>query len=204
VKRAVAIAGLVLVTSGCALFSRGSVLPVRYFSPEPAAARHPSPAEAQGPRPAIRLGRVRGAAYLGRRIAHRESEYEVGFYDDREWTERPEAYVRRALARKLFEERGFERVTGGPGPTLDVEVFGFEEVRMPGIHAARLKLRYRLQGDEAVLVEQTITIDRPVSGEGFDAFVAAMSEALDEATDRIADRLAAIARCGNGFHTRQE
>jgi len=65
VKRAIAIAGLVLVTSGCALFSRGSVLPVRYFGPEPPAARHPSPAEAQGPRPAIRLGRVRGAAYLG-------------------------------------------------------------------------------------------------------------------------------------------
>lgn len=112
--------------------------------------------------------------------------------------------MRRALARKLFEERGFERVTGGPGPTLDVEVLGFEEVRMPGIHAARLKLRYRLQGDEAVLVEQTITIDRPVSGEGFDAFVAAMSEALDEATDRIADRIAGIARRGNEPHTRQE
>lgn len=196
-KRALVIAGLVLATGGCSLLSRGSVLPVRYFSPEPPAARQPSPAETQGPRVAVRLGRVRGAAYLGQRIAHRESEYEVGFYDDREWTERPEAYVRRALARKLFEERGFERATGGAAPTLEVEVFGFDEVRMAGAHVARVKLRYRLEGDDTVLDEQTIAIDRPVSGEGFDAFVAAMSAALDEATNRIADRLAAVARRGN-------
>lgn len=165
---------------------------MRYFSPEPPHAPRVAVAvaDAQAPRPAVRLGRVRGAPGLRQRIAHRDSEYEVGFYDGRQWTERPEVYVRRALARELFEERGFERVTGGPGPTLDVEVLAFEELRMPHRHGARVELRYQLHDDSAALDERTITVDRPVRGASFNDFVRAISDALDEATDRIADRIA--------------
>jgi hypothetical protein len=39
--------------------------------------------------PLVRLGRIHGAPHLRERIAHRESEYEIAFYDDREWTMSP-------------------------------------------------------------------------------------------------------------------
>jgi cholesterol transport system auxiliary component len=189
VNRAVAIAAVALGTCGCALLSRGEALPVRYFSPATIQVRLGS-TSAQAPRPALRLGRVRGAPYLRERIAYRESPYEVGFYDDREWTERPEAYVRRALERTLFEERGFERVTGGPALTLEVEVVAFEELRAPNVHGARVAVRYEIHADQAVLEERTIAIDRAVPEGRFEDVVAAISGALEEVTDRIADRIA--------------
>ncbi|HEX8791861.1 MAG TPA: ABC-type transport auxiliary lipoprotein family protein [Polyangiaceae bacterium] len=188
-NRLLAMATIVMGAYGCALVSRGEVLSVRYFSPEPIRSTLGS-ASAQGPRPAIRLGRVRGAPYLRERIAHRDSEYEVGFYDDRAWTERPEAYVRRALVRKLFEERGFVRMTGGTAPTLELEVVAFEELRMPPLHAARVEVHYQIRRNETALAERTIRIDRPVAGGRFEDVVAAFSGALDEATGRIADDIA--------------
>jgi cholesterol transport system auxiliary component len=198
-KRALSVCALAatLVACGGALTSRGAVLDVRYYDPE-APARSAAVAEAQAqaqpePRPNLRLGRVRGAPDLRERIARRESEHEVGFYEDRQWTSRPEVFVRHALARELFEERGFERATGGAAPTLDVEVLAFEEVRTPHEHAARVALRYELQSDVAVLDERTVVVDRPVEGPRFEDFVAAMSGALDEASDRIADRIERVA-----------
>lgn len=190
--RALVMTAMVLGACGCALTSRGAPLSVRYYSPEPPPARLAAPAEAQGPatRPVIRLGRVRGAPDLRERIAHRESKYEIGFYDDRQWTERPDAYVRRALVRKLFEERGFERAVGGFAPTLDVELVGFEEIRMPRVHAARVKIYYQLRNDTSVFDQRTVTVDHPVSGPRFADFVEAISRALDEASDRIADQIA--------------
>jgi cholesterol transport system auxiliary component len=184
-----AIVALAIGACSCALGSRGAVLSVRYFSP---AAPSAAPVAAAPSKPVVRLGRVRGAQHLRERIAHRESPYEVGFYDDREWTERPEDYVRRALARKLFEERGFARATGRAAPTLDVEVLGFEEIRMAPVHAARVELRYQLENDGAVLEERTVTIDRAVPDGGFENFVAAISAALDTAAARIADRIVEI------------
>lgn len=185
---------MVLGACGCALTSRGDVLPVRYFDPEPLAARAGSAStQAQTPRPAIRLGRVRGAPYLRERIAYRKSEYEIGFYDDREWTERPENYVRRAIARKLFDQRGFDRATGGHFPTLDLDVLAFDEVRTPRLHGAHVEVRYEIHTGETMLDEGTIAVDRPASGDRFEDVVGAMSAALDETTDRIADRIARVA-----------
>lgn len=182
---------LILGACGCALTSRGQVLTVRYFDPEPSPARVGSAsAQAQESKPVLRLGRVRGAPYLRERIAYRVSEYEIGFHDDREWTERPEAYVRRALVRKLLDERGFERATGGSAPTLDVDVVAFEEVRTPRLHGARVEVRYQLRGDDRVLDEGTIAVDRAARGDRFEDVVAAVSEALDEVTDSVADRVA--------------
>ncbi len=191
--RPMIVASLLLVTSGCALLSRGTVLPVRYFDPEPARVVPAGAPEPQGTGPAVRLGRVRGSPALRERIAHRDSLYEVGFYDERRWTERPEIYVRGAIERTLFEQRRFERATGGPAPTLDVDVLAFEEVRLPGEHAARVELRFRLESDSAVLGEATLRVEQAVTGDRFDDVVAAMSAALDEATDRLADRVARLA-----------
>lgn len=188
------LAGVLIVGAcGCALTSRGQALSVRYFDPEPPPARVGSAStQAQSSRPALRLGRVRGAPYLHDRIAYRKSEYELGFYDDREWTERPEEYVRRALVRKLFEERGFERMAGGRAPTLNVDVLAFEEVRTPRLHGARVEVRYEIRRGEAVVDEGTIAVERAVPGHRFEDVVAAVSEALDEVTDRIANLVSSL------------
>lgn len=184
---------LIVGACGCALTSRGEVLSVRYFDPVPPPARVGSAStQAQSSRPALRLGRIRGAPYLHDRIAYRKSEYEVGFYDDREWTERPEEYVRRALVRKLFEERGFERIAGGRAPTLDVDVLAFEELRTSRLHGARVEVRYQIRSEDVVLDEGTVDVHRAAQGERFEDVVAAISEALDEVTGRIADRVAGL------------
>jgi hypothetical protein len=147
-------------------------------------------AEVQVPRPVVRLGRVHSAPYLRDRIAHRESVYEVGFYDDRP-VDRATRILRKAGGcAKLFQERGFKRATGGPAPTLEAEVLGFEEIRMAAVHAARVELRYQLQNELAMLDEQTITVDRAIVGNSFESFVATISKALGKATDRIADAVA--------------
>lgn len=183
-----------IAACGCALTSRGDVLSVRYFDPETSSPRPgAASAQAETSKPVLRLGRVRGAPYLRERIAYRKSEYEVGFYDDREWTERPEEYVRRALVRKLFEERGFERATAGPAPSLQIDVIAFDELRMPHVHGARVEVRYQIRGSDAVIEERTIVADRPVRAGGFEDVVAAMSAALDDVTERIADRVAQVA-----------
>jgi cholesterol transport system auxiliary component len=130
---------------------------------------------------------------LRERIAYRDAAYEVGYYEDQRWTERPEIYVRRELTRTLFEERGFRRVLGGVAPTLDVEVLAFDELRLPMGRAARVELKVVLFEDRNVIWEETLTVDRSVatSTAKIEDVVAAMAEALDVAAEQVATRVAA-------------
>jgi cholesterol transport system auxiliary component len=177
---------------GCALTSKAEVADIRYFSPERSV---PTLTSAQDVQTAsaleLRLGKVTSGPHLRERIAYREPGHEIGYYDDRRWTERPDAYVRRALERRLFEEGGFRRVLGGPVPVLDVEVISFDEVRDARGRSARVSLRIVLSQDRVVVREDTITIDVPVArtkDPGVDEVVAALSTALDFATAQVAAR----------------
>jgi cholesterol transport system auxiliary component len=179
-----------LVLAGCALVSRSPALEVRYFSPEPLpaedAARAPrseAPAEV---RPRVRLGRISPSDYLRQRIVHRATPVEIAMYQARLWTEPPDAYVRRALERSLFAQRGLDLAVGGRAVTLDVEVLAFEEVRAPR-HAGRVQLRYRLRDERTVRDTGVVTVERAVAGRGFGAVVAAIGAALGEASSRVAD-----------------
>jgi cholesterol transport system auxiliary component len=190
--------------SACALTSKGEALTIRYFTPEhapvrltgatvsrsPAAQGAPSRQGASRGTP-LRLGRITSGSDLRERIVHRESGAEVGFYDDRRWTERPQTYVRRALSRTLFEERGFDRVISGAAPTLDVEVLAFEELELPAGHVARIRLRVVLHDDTRALLEETLTVDRPAAGGGTAAFASAMGDALVALSERVASDVAA-------------
>jgi hypothetical protein len=127
-------AWLVAGTGGCALTSKANVVDIRYFSPEQVKPRLTSaddpPALALAAPNAsldLRLGRVSSGPNLRERIAFRNAAYELGYYESWRWTERPEAFVRRELGRKLFEEHGLHRVFAGTAPTLDVEVIAFDE-----------------------------------------------------------------------------
>ena len=180
-----------LGSMGCALTSRGETLDIRWFSPEPAIPRltsGASPAERPEAGLALELGRVRSGLHLRDKIAYRDSSFELGYYEDRRWTERPEVFVRRDLARTLFEERGLERAFGGPVRVLDVEVLAFEEIRGPA-PAARVSLRMVLHDHRRAVLERTITVDRPVTGADRSAasVVQAMALALDEAVEQVVD-----------------
>jgi ABC-type uncharacterized transport system auxiliary subunit len=140
----------------------------------------------------LRLGRVTGTSDLDERIVYRDSERESGHYTERRWTELPDRYLQRRLERALFAERGVVSVLGGVGPTLDVELTAFEEVRAP-THFARAEVTARLHDQYAVAWEATFTVDQPVTpaqrGEDpADAVVDAFDAVLRVVVDRIATR----------------
>jgi cholesterol transport system auxiliary component len=141
----------------------------------------------------LRMGRVNAASYLKDRIAFRDKNFEIGYYDELRWTEKPEAYLRRALDRALFEEQGVRQIISGPGPTLDVDLDAFEELRSPR-HAARMQVTWMLRDDARVQYEETFAVERPIaSGEpsGPRGVAAAMAEAFDESVKRIVARVMA-------------
>ncbi len=180
-----ALFGLCLAVSGCALFSKNEIAQRRYFSPDLPSER---PKAVQRANAELRLGRITAGAAIGERIMFRASEYELGFYDDRIWTEKPEAYLRRALTRVLFEEQGLHSVVRGAGPTLDVELVGFEEVRAP-LHVGRVTIAWTLSDERVVTLQQTVSIDRPIADDTAESTARAMGEALRDAVDEISGRV---------------
>lgn len=184
---------LLVSLQGCALFSKGDVSVRRFYSAD----LPPLPAgqeTARHPEVELRLGRVSANRTIAERIMYRASEHEVGFYDDRVWTERPEAYVRRALSRVLFEEQGIKAIVGGPSQTLDVELLMFEEVKTP-VHLARVRLAFTLADERTVSLQQTMTIDQPIANtspeEEGPALAKAMGVALRESMNELTKRILA-------------
>lgn len=183
------------LASACALTSKSEALDVRYFTPERVKTQltssAPSPEATKGDALALELGRISSASHIREKMAFRDASWELGYYDDRRWTERPEAFVRRELGRAFFEERGFRRSVGAANaPTLEIELIAFEEVRAKPVHAARVQLRMIIHDGRDVLHEETITVDKPLpSGEAStEVLVAATADALDAAAAQVADR----------------
>ena len=201
-----ALALVALLVAGCALTSKSKSVDVRYYNPGRLAARPGSPPVA-GPASSaaagaleLRLGRVTAAAYIKEKIAFRTSDFELGYYETMRWTEFPEAYLQRALQRALFEERGLKELVSGAGPTLEVELNAFEEVRAPR-HVARVEVRWKLRVQRTVVVQRTVTIERPVAevkaAEAGSAVAVAMAQALTDAVDSmVVDVVAELARYG--------
>lgn len=178
--------------AACALFSKAEPLVPRYFTPEgqlalPAAAS-PSVSGSQQ----LRLGSVRGGSQLRERVMFRSSAHELGYYDDRRWTERPETYLRRALARELFEVRGLVRVISGSAPTLEAELVAFEELLGPP-HGVRMQVIVSLDDERTGSWQQTITVDEPApidaNHAAADATVDALATALRKCVAQIAERV---------------
>lgn len=188
---------LPLLVVGCTLLPKSAPLDVRYYSPELAAElasrRTGRLVALRGFEPVlrsdarrVRLGRIEASAHLRERIVYRESAVQVRLHDDRRWTENPEVYVRRSLARSLAGQQ-LEQAIGGDVPTVDVEVLAFEEIRLPA-PAARVRLGYRLRDDRVVLGSGALTVEHPARD--FETFVAALGTALSEATDRVVELVA--------------
>jgi len=176
-------------TGGCALFSKSAPITPQYFSPERPDDVVPSPAERPDLLAELRLGRVVSVGNLEEMLVFRDSASELGYFRLRRWTEAPEQYVRRRLARVLFEERGLREVMGGGGPTLDVQLTAFEEVLSP-TRRARVQMVVRLHDERLVRWEETITVEEPVIvAVAGDPAVAAIGTALRAAVVLIADRV---------------
>lgn len=178
---------------GCALMSKGSVVSPRYFSPDVQATADAAPEPAPKLRE-LRLGQVDAASHLEERMAYRVTPTELGYYEDRRWTEDPQEYLRRALERELFERKQVRRVVTGAADTLDVELTAFEELREPSPHV-RLALTYVLHDDRESLLERSVVVERPLAA-GNDAdrperVATALGAALAEAVAKVSDAVTA-------------
>jgi len=140
----------------------------------------------------LRLGQVSAASHLDERIAYRVRGTEMGFYEDQRWTENPEAYLRRALERNLFEERGISRVIAGGAPILDIELTAFEELRTQP-PKARVIVTFSLRDDRRSVVERTLVLERPiVARSGTDEaqrLTETLSDTLEEAVRQVGDEV---------------
>jgi len=180
---------LVGLPLGCALTSKAEVYSPRYFSPEPPTGAR----SAQVGEPLeLRLGQVSSASHLDERIAYRVAGTEMGFYEDERWSENPEAYLRRALERDLFEERGLSRIISGSSPVLDVELTAFEELRGQPPQA-RVAITFSLRDDRHSFVERSLDLTRPlVERSGADAAqrrAETLTKTLAEAVHRVGDEV---------------
>jgi ABC-type uncharacterized transport system auxiliary subunit len=180
--------------SACALLSKSDLVDIRYFSPERVKAGIDDAAPTAAPQPGdlrLRLGRVSSSSSLRERIAYRNAAYELGYYEELRWTDRPEIYVRRALGRSLFEAHGLHRVLSGLSPTLETEVLAFDDMRLSTGRAVRIQLRVVLFDDAGVIFEHTLTVDRPVTGDKprIEDVVAAMADALDAVSEEVSRRV---------------
>lgn len=178
---------------GCALLTKSKPVDIRYFTPElpPEAGAAPAATGQQ-----LRLGRVHAASYLRERIAYREPGAEIGYYPRLRWAEPPEAFLRRGLARRLFQERGVREIVSGTGPSLEVDLEAFEEQRGER-PTARVQVTWRLRDQRVVLVQRTLTVEKPVGSHDDDevaeALVAAMGQALDSVVGSVTtDVIAAL------------
>jgi cholesterol transport system auxiliary component len=180
-----------LVLSSCALTSKGTALAPRFFSPERPTAAAPL-ADPPGEPLELRLGSVGAASHLDERISYRVHASELGYYEDRRWTEHPEEYLRRALEEELFERRHLRRVVSGAATTLDVELMAFEELREPNPRV-RLALRFTLHDDRKALLERRVVIERPVAANGgkdeAQRIASALGSALDSAVTEVSNDL---------------
>lgn len=162
--------------SGCALLSKGELADRRFFSPPVVRA---SPA-AGASELELRLGRVTAGACGSERMMVRYSEAEIGFHDERLWTEKPEVYLRRAMQLELFETNGLSSVLRGSAPVLDLELVEFEEVLTPA-HVGRVTVAWALGDTRVVWTQRTQTFERAIAAVPGQLDGAAVAQALGAA-----------------------
>jgi ABC-type uncharacterized transport system auxiliary subunit len=177
-------------SAGCALLSKSERMTPRYFSPASELATADAPKALRSPL-SLRLGMIDSAAHLEERIAYRLSDTELGYYDDRRWTEPPEEYLRRALGHELFETRGISRVVAGAAPTLDVELVSFEQIRH-GAPRARVALRFALRDERSALLERALVVEEPLKADGTKSDAEPLARALSSALSRAVTQLAEL------------
>lgn len=183
--------GALLVLAGCALTRNAPPRELRHFTPASAIER-PAPVDTRCGE--LTLGRVLGGSHLRYRIVRRTSPVEIELYDTLRWTERPDIYVRRALAYHLFERGALVETTGRGGLVLDVEVLAYEQVDARG----RVELRYQLRDQDHVVTTGHVVSESRARTPTIEAVVTAIGKASDEATSELAGRIGTTVRERSG------
>lgn len=195
---------------GCALTEKAEVLDVHYYSADtqraPATAT-PAPttpavpgADEQAAPPPLRLGRVSAGSHLGKKLVYRSSSVELGMYDDKRWTERPDEYVRRSVGSALFDTQRATQSLGADAPMLDLEILAFEEIaEKDKPHKGRVSVRYSLHDEQHVLGSDVVTVELDAASEDTGQIVRAISRALAQVSERVAERV--VVRLGNATKT---
>lgn len=178
------------VLGACALLSKAEPLVPRYFTPENSENHAPPSASGGLETRRLRLGTIESGSQLRERMMFRSAAHELGYYADRRWTERPEAYLRRGLVRVLFEERGLFRVDSGSAPTLDAELITFEVLQSP---QPKVRVQVVIALDDARFgkLSRTVTVDQAVrssvAADDADAEVEALGGALQNCLTQITE-----------------
>lgn len=176
-----------LVLAGCSLVNKAEPLDITYYEPAPPAAR-PERTAPPGQPVELRLDRVVSAEHLASRIAYRENGVQIGFYEEQRWAERPEAYLRRALSRALYSDRGLVQAVSGARPALEAELLAFEEVRDRRSVRARVSIQFVLRDGPRVIASDIVTIERPVSDQTGAALAHALGAGLEAAASEVGAR----------------
>jgi cholesterol transport system auxiliary component len=183
-----------LSSLSCGVMTKGEALSIRYFTPT-AASVQTKPEHAPTAPLELRVGSLRAAAHLEERMAYRPSAAELGYLEDRRWTEPPEEFLRRALDAALFESRRIVRVYTDAAPSLDLELASFEELRY-GEPRVRVVLSAVLRDQKRSLFEETLVAEEPLSVQGDDrspavahALAAALKRAVAELAEHVSTEL---------------
>ncbi|HEX4339759.1 MAG TPA: ABC-type transport auxiliary lipoprotein family protein [Polyangiaceae bacterium] len=192
-KRLAVFAGIfaALGAPACALLTKSEPLDPRYFTVEPEV--NPSPPVAAPAELSVRLGPVTAGSEIRQNLVVRNGAHELSFSEEQRWTEKPEAYLRRALSHELFETRGVKRVVSGPSLTVELELVSFEEVVRPTGNVARVVATMILHDERVVREEKTLTVEVPIEHakekEHQDDSVRALATALERVVSQIADEV---------------
>lgn len=178
--------GAVTLLAGCALLGKGKALSLRYFDLNGDSAYTPAPSPSHG---RLRLGQVSAARHLDRRFVQRTSAHEIRYHEEWRFTDQPDAFLRRALSRDLFERAGLISVISGAAPTLEVELTAFEEQTHDGHKRAYAALSALLHDDRSQLWQRRFEASRNVgSGDPAEALADALGQALAEVCAKLTEQ----------------
>ena len=177
---------------GCSFLGKSDALLPRFYTPESTTPRPAGSAKSKSTDvPELRVGRVTSASDLKDNMAFRDGKHEVGYYDERLWTERPEAYLSRALGWALFEGGSLAHVVSGPAPTLDVRLLAFEEIRGTPSRV-RIRIAVLLHDERLARLDETLTFEQVIVSQGKPSgedVARALGETLTLAVQEIARRV---------------
>jgi ABC-type uncharacterized transport system auxiliary subunit len=167
----------------------------RYFRPD-SLALSPEPALGDGvPARMIRLRAVRARPFLRERIVWR-TPTEYGMYEQRRWSELPEAYVERAIALALRREAHIEFTNDARAPTLSANVTAFDEVVAP-THVANVAVDASLTAaDGHRLFERRFSAEAGIADDDPRSIVHAIGVALDDVSAQVARSVAEALKDG--------
>ena len=188
--RAAGIALLALLVSACVF--RTADAP-RYYRPEAAGLSASATDGEAVPTATVRLRAMRARPFLRERIVWRTpSEY--GMYEQRRWSELPEAYAERALTAALLRTSRIAVTDDGGVPALSADVTAFDEVLAPA-HVANVALTVSLTDPSGHrLLERTFSSEVPVTEGTAHALAHAIGAALDDVCDQVARSVATALR----------